>query len=500
MSVANTTEPIASGTSSYVRSALLVVGIALVALLVLWALPNAVISGDGIETLVIAALFLFFLCMTLASAHPQSTSSVASITRTTLFIWWCLLISEALFDHMGNTVRSLEGQFSPAAYGEGLIWLLSFLVVLLLSCGAPDYIGRLFHSSNKWISLFAMLCVVSALYSPSRLYALAWSFKLVLVVILLQLLSSTLKSVEDVILVLRTTVWGLFVLAIGELLYGLTNFQGSWKADRLGISPTELSPIAGCVLLLGMVMYSIERRKVYVFASMLGAIIMFLAFGKTGIVAGVLSTLLFYGLQKRLGTAFVLFAGLSALGVALVSFTPLATYLTDYDNSGQAYKFSGRTDVWVAAIPAIRSKLFLGHGYLASYFAWTFTNSALAKANHLHNSFLEVAYNNGIVGLFLIVVIQYVMVRNILASVRVARTLCEMHPNDSHYRYAYLLSIGCLALYFDLLMGGMFEPSFGARAMSLFMLFLALFVISDFLQRFLRSLPQAALQPAQAIS
>jgi O-antigen ligase len=120
-------------------------------------------------------------------------------------------------------------------------------------------------------------------------------------------------------------------------------------------------------------------------------------------------------------------------------------------------------------MPTIRQKPILGHGYLSSEFVEFQVNAVEWAAPHLHNGFLEAVYNNGVPGLGVIVVICFIIPRNLYRVLRAASS------TDPIYRIA----AGCLALYAFLLINGFFNSSFGGKATAPFMLLLSLVVVSN---------------------
>ncbi|HXZ42033.1 MAG TPA: O-antigen ligase family protein [Terriglobales bacterium] len=455
--------------------------IVLLVAFIMQSLPASLFSDEGIVTVVVVGCFMVMLCISVAGATARTSDVILLQRRVAFFLWWFLLISEAVFDHMGDTIRSFEGSFSPEAYGEGVIWALSFAAVLILSLGRPAYLRQLFRSSNKWLSLFALVCLMSVGYSLAQLYALAWAFKLVLVVLLLQLCRSTIDDVEGVIAFLRVTMWAFLVLSAAPLVAAIASPETAFVNGRLA-DPTFLSPIAACLMLLALLLNSLESRLSYGFAGAFGAFVMILAFGKAGIVAGILSALLFLIMLRKLRLGFILILGMAVLAFIVVSFTQVASYVHFYAGTSQVVTLTGRTDVWAAAIPEMRQKLLLGHGYLASYFAWAFAKNRLSTAGHLHNGFLEVIYNNGIIGLLPLVAFFWVTAKNLVVALR---SVWQVRRNTTlHVRQLYLLTLGCSAIFVNLFLNGLFEASFGARAVSLFMLLIAIFILSEILVQF----------------
>ena len=132
-------------------------------------------------------------------------------------------------------------------------------------------------------------------------------------------------------------------------------------------------------------------------------------------------------------------------------------------------------------MPAIQQKPILGHGYLASTFVEFQVNAVQWAASHLHNGFVEVLYNNGLIGFVLIVMVNVVIVKNLIRVLRRA-------PSTSAI---YRVGAGCLAVYAHLLINGFFNSSFGGKARPPFMLMIALVVVSNKLLEFV-SQPQPA--------
>src|SRR5579863_2525324 len=488
------TERFWNATGSRVLILAVVTIIAIGAVVVFQMMPTAAFSDEGVTTGIVAAFFMVMLCVALAATRACSVNYAQAQRRAGFFIWWFLLISEAIFDHMGDTIRSYEGSFSPQAYGEGLIWALSFVAVVVLTAGRPGYVRELFRGQNKWLSVFAMVCLISAVFSPAQLYALAWAFKLVLVVLLLQMCSSAMEDLDDVVAFLRVTMWGFLILSLEPIVVAIAYPETAFVNGRLP-DPTFLSPIAASLMLLAIILASLERRTSYVVAGFVGAGVMIFAFGKAGIAAGIFSALLFYLLQRKLKLGAMLVVGLAVLSIAVISLTPVASYVHFYSGTGQALTLTGRTNVWAAAAPALRRNFLFGKGYLSSYFAWAFAKNRLSTAGHLHNGFLEVMYNNGIVGLIPMVAFLWATGKNLLTSLRMASP--SQQARDPRWSKVYLLTLGCVVTFLNLFLNGLFEASFGARAVSLFMLLIAVYVLSRLLLRFGAKLSRPAVQKKQ---
>jgi O-antigen ligase len=290
-----------------------------------------------------------------------------------------------------------------------------------------------------------------------------------------------MEGSEDLISFLYTFLAGFSAVVALRLAETLTGPESVFQGGRLNeiASPTGLSTIAGILLLLSITLFAIRRQGWLVFLAGFGILVTILAGGKAGIVAGVFSTILFFVLQKRVRYALGLLVIFVLIGTVLLATTPLAKYFEDYNRSGNASTITGRTDLWTAVWSAILEKPIVGHGYVASRFLSFDLDKDLGwEPPHTHNSFLEPLYNNGIPGLLLVLIMNFIIARNLLRVIR--------HPAS---REAYFLGVGGFAIYVCLFINGMLKVTFGGSADICFTMFLALFVISMGLQKVAQSAP-----------
>ena len=126
-----------------------------------------------------------------------------------------------------------------------------------------------------------------------------------------------------------------------------------------------------------------------------------------------------------------------------------------------------------------------GYGYLASHFIWLSERGHAAEFAHLHNSFLDVTYNLGLLGLIPMLVMHYGIVKNLRNAMRRAKVPAAINDSEGKQssRTLYLLTVGILALYVNLLINGMLTTVFGGRATFLFMSFLAVLALSEIVNR-----------------
>lgn len=81
--------------------------------------------------------------------------------------------------------------------------------------------------------------------------------------------------------------------------------------------------------------------------------------------------------------------------------------------------FTGRTDIWAFGLSLIRQHLWLGHGYAASanYFDSLGTKMIFASATELHNGYLDLLFDGGVVGCALLSIgVLFILVRAYFAT------------------------------------------------------------------------------------
>jgi len=300
--------------------------------------------------------------------------------------------------------------------------------------------------------------------------------------------STLIRDTRDILAFVRTTFWACSVLLVVPVWNAFADPTTGFEGGRLGDSPTSLSVIAGLLLVFSLTLRfsaTLGWRIICSIFSVIALAVMFLAGGKAGIVGGFLSVILLLLMKRKLGSAITLLGGMVGLGILLLSLSgSLLSYFNRYAESGQVDTFTGRTDLWIAALPAIRQNLVLGHGYMASKFVSIQLEGVRWEAGHLHNGFVDVLYNNGLVGLVLILFMNAMIIKNLLRG--------NKHPGAP--RELYEIAVGLLAIYANLLINAFFNATIGGRPSALFMIFLAVFVVSESLGK---QLTQNSVRSAQ---
>src|SRR5581483_7142559 len=277
-------------------------------------------------------------------------------------IWFILLIGECIFFREGDVyanANAYAGNFPTAAYGEAIAWIMCFVAVIVCSARVRGFISELFKGDYKWVSLFALMCLVSCAWAPRISLGLVWAFKLLLVTVLLLACSARIKNHRDTISFLCFTIWAYLIIVLQPVLIAAMRGDMFDEEGRMStiVSPNALSPNAAIVLLLTLTLFSNRKgeglKNSAFFLGLIGLVVMILAGSKTGIIACVIAGTIFYILRGRLGTAFTYVAGTGVLLAILIMATPLADYAHLYEQREGAESFSGRTILWKAVLPEI---------------------------------------------------------------------------------------------------------------------------------------------------
>ena len=428
--------------------------------------------------LAVGGLTIFVLTLLLVNKNITAARLYFSVGST---VFWALLFAEAALVRRGTLEEAFEGTFHIAAMGEMLIWVICMVYLGLITVVRPGYLKIAFeHHNYRWIVLFMVLSLASAFYSPRPLYSLAWGLKLALTVMSLLMLAKAIKDVEGFLKFFKVVHISYTLVSLMPLIQVLVDQSVAFQGGRLGgvYAPPAVSASGGMLLLLSSLLSSTEQRAwlrtIYWLTGIGGLLILLIGGGKAAIVFAVVSVVIFYRLIGKMWISMTFLVIVSLLGIfSFFTSLPIMTYLQRYKESGLFETLTGRTVLWEAAIDAISTKPFFGHGYVASKFFSISVSDVLWPAGHMHNAFLEVMYNNGLLGLVPILAMNIVIGKNLRDAIR----------KPIHNKRLTIIVSGLLALYLFLFMDGLITSSFGGRPHSGFMLFLALVVLSERLRR-----------------
>jgi O-antigen ligase len=414
------------------------------------------------------AVFLGALCLARPLSGRAHAGERESFLLGTLVIWVFLMVSESMFSHSQSTASTAKGHVDTGAFFQALSWILSFGALAFITCFRPAYVRRLFSGPLKWASIFVVVAVLSCPLSPKPSYSLALAFKLGIIVLTLCAMGEAIENETGI----RRLYVGLFLgsLVIVSKAFITALLQPDpFKGGRLPM--IGLSGAAGVLLLLCLLFLFLKKNLLFLLFGAYAVVVMVLAGNKGGMVASFASVLMFFLLLKKPAQAIAVSVGLGVILILAMAFTSLGESLQRYSQEGNASTLSGRTNLWTDAWPNIKEHPLFGKGYRASRFLSEEVPGAFQEAGNMHNSFLEVLYNNGIAGLIPIVVI------NLLIVVNLKRVI--VRPPSVQLRY---YAAAALALQVHLFVWGLVAVTFGGAPDDRFMLFFAILLISMFLR------------------
>jgi O-antigen ligase len=232
-------------------------------------------------------------------------------------------------------------------------------------------------------------------------------------VLLLLLASAVTRDEKDIETFFWVNLWGLALISAVPLTRAFLDPSGAFEDGRLRVSQNTFAIIAGALLLVALTLYTLRKNAWLIGVVVFGATVMIMSGGKAGIIAGIVSVFAFFVLQKRLAASFGWLLVMIGIVCVVLATTPLASHFRIYQEEGSASNISGRTDLWQAAWPEILRRPILGHGYLASRFVSEYIDGGFQNAGHLHNGFIDTLYNTGLIGLAILVMIHFVIVRDL---------------------------------------------------------------------------------------
>lgn len=451
-------------------------------LLILFAVAGAGLIAFGADfilqsetTSVIVVSLLFFLILAITAGRARALNlGPASVIYT---VWWILLVSEEIFSYRTNVSEELASvsqvDFASAAYAQAGLWVVALIGFIFIVAPRPQWLKGLFEGDYKWVTGMALICTASCVYSPKPSYSFAWSFKLLLVVAVVHVCAKQFTNERQIRGFLIATTVAMFFLVVAPTVRSMfgtdpsSDFGAGELEQRFREGSTGISGIAGTLAMICLMLYQPGKRRWPLFIGGIGLCIMIIAGGKAGIIAGVVSGVLFFAMQKRFLPIVIFLSTISGLFWLAIKFTPLGEYFANYFALDQASSLSGRTDLWKFVMPAVKDKIILGHGFVGSRFVSVLMPGTPFEAGHMHNGFLEATYNNGIIGLFFIVTIQVIIVRNLIRAMRATSNM-----------KIRALAAGGLAVYVNILLNAVFNATFGGRPDAPFMLLIALVAMS----------------------
>ncbi len=448
-----------------------ILGLCFIAICTVVGLILGGVTWDFIQFLVVCSIYAVLLMF----ARPLSGRVLGgrreSVLSGTLIVWVFLMVSEAVFVHNQSTASAASGNVSATARYQAISWILSFFVLGLISCSRPTFLRRLFNGPMKWATIFAGVAVLSCAVSPNPFYSAALAFKLCLIVLTLFAIGEALEDEAGVHRLFIALFWGTLIVVGVDVMNPLVQPGPAFADDGRFGAMIGLSGACGMLLLLSLVFLWVKKSPWFLFCALFAVVIMMLAGTKGGIVASFVSLMMFFLLLKRPAQVLAVTLVFTVIFLLCVAFTPLGASLEKYAESGNASTLTGRTGLWTSAWPLIKSHPILGNGYRASRFLSQEVPGAFAEAGNMHNSFLEVLYNNGLAGLIPMLIMNLIIANNLRIAV--------MRPASTTLLY---YAASAFALFVHLFVWGLVAMTVGGAPDNRFMTFFALLLLSIYLR------------------
>jgi len=308
-----------------------------------------------------------------------------------------------------------------------VVYLFLFFSSLVILSKRFDKILSLIRS-EKYLSIFILLCLLSAVWSDYHFLSFKRSFQLFVMFLVIvealvnidpKVLLKQLKIVVSIYLFYNLYACRFIPAAIDPVF-------GTWRG--IEVQKNWLAQNSLYCLLSSIVFFSLDKtRLTKLYDSVLiliSVLIIYKAHSSTNLIAVVI--IVFMGIVFQIESVFKnLWIGRSILGFVFLFILTLSGIFLIFSSEvfglipgyfGKDLTFSGRVDIWDFVWNDIEKQFLLGYGFatywimgssrieiFASYFEGFMVNSA-------HNGFLEIMLQLGVVGfiLFLFPIIAYI--------------------------------------------------------------------------------------------
>jgi O-antigen ligase len=365
------------------------------------------------------------LLLALIPAFRQCLSKIHTLRKQlTWWHWLWLVMVASNFVFRTRDIGTV--QENPldlaAAYRISLVGITAFLLLVRLVLRRPPWMQSLFRGLVGIMAVFALLCVVSTLWSFNPPWTLYKSLEYLVDISLLAAILATAGSIEsyDTLMDWTWVICGLLVAVAWleapiwpeEALEGAGGYMGGPLRFRLsGVYPGQgfnmlgtygaiLATIAICRLL------STAGRKHdrawYVLLLVVGAVTMVFAQTRSAIGGFVVGVILAFIFTKRARLGAVL-GVVSAAVLALLGTGPvIRNFLQRGQSQEQIASLSGRLEWWGVAWEAFKQHPFTGYGAFTSGLS-IFPKLGVKEVTPLHSDYVETLVGIGVWGPLLII-------------------------------------------------------------------------------------------------
>jgi O-antigen ligase len=339
------------------------------------------------------------------------------------WLWLIMVVSNFVFRTRDIGSVQENPLDAAAVFRVGLVGITAFSLLVRLVLRRPNWLESLFRGLVGIVAVFALVCILSSIWSFNPPWTLYKSCEYLVDISLLATILATVHSTEAFESLMDWTwvICGLLVVVAwleapiwpNEALEGAGGYMGGPLQYRLsGVYPGQgfnmlgtygaiLATIAICRLLPA------PGRKFdrawYVMLFVLGAVTMVFAQTRSAIGGFVVGAILAFILTKRIRLGVTL--GVASAGV--LAFTGASHTILDFLQRGQSQEqiasLSGRLEWWGVAWEAFKQHPLTGYGAFTSGMS-VFPKLGVKEITPLHSDYVETLVGIGIWGPLLIII------------------------------------------------------------------------------------------------
>jgi len=339
------------------------------------------------------------------------------------WLWLIMVASNFVFRTRDIGTVQENPLDAAAAYRISLVGITAFTLLIRLVLKRPNWMGSLFHGLTGVVAAFALICVLSTVWSFNPPWTLYKSMEYLVDISLLAAILATVHSLEsyDSLMDWTWIICGLLVTAAwieapiwpeealegsggymgGPLQYRLSGVYPGQGYNMLGTYGAILATIAICRL-LPTAAKKFDRAW-YLVVLGLGLITMVFAQTRSAIGGFLVGVILAFIFTKRIR----LIAIFAALGGVVFAFTGAGKLTTDFLERGQTTEqlasLSGRLEWWGVAWEAFKQHPLTGYGAFTSGMS-VFPKLGVKEITPLHSDYVETLVGIGMWGPLLIII------------------------------------------------------------------------------------------------
>lgn len=341
----------------------------------------------------------------------------------------------------------------------------------------------------RWMAIYAMFAMLSATWSVGPILSLWKGFEVLALVIVVVAIAGRLRTLEDLQWLHRLMAL-IFLFLCFTVLMGLAIFPAEAMKDSesrfavrglvLLFNPGSVGAVGGllAVLMAATLLHADPARRnsrAGIWVSFgIGILTMLLAHARTPMFACIAAILLLLVYARR----WRLLAVTAALGVILLAATALEDVLLNYIYRGQSTAqftaLTGRIATWEIIWPQIIKSPIIGQGYYSA-------QRMIFNVSTVDNTYLEVLFGIGIVGLVIFIVPILWAGFRIYAS----------RPTSGHITLRNSLWLGTAGMFALIVIRGLAGPSFETLHPLLIVYLLTQISVAVLIRTRTSSIPQA---------